>query len=94
MAAQDVRYYLLLYCKTKLITCSPFNDMENLTDPSTADITSRVLELCKLIIRNANAPQGDRQQISYDAHNRRFQVPSVSLRVHKRLMGPGGHAGG
>ncbi|KAL9032065.1 MAG: hypothetical protein Q9180_006719 [Flavoplaca navasiana] len=36
----------------------PFNDMENLTDPSTADITSRVLELCTLIIRNASAPQG------------------------------------
>lgn len=30
---------------------SPFNDLDNLCDPSTADITGRCLELCGLIIR-------------------------------------------
>ncbi|KAL6718579.1 hypothetical protein ACLMJK_004671 [Lecanora helva] len=30
---------------------SPFNDLDNLCDPSTVDITARVLEICGLIIR-------------------------------------------
>ncbi|KAI9769734.1 MAG: hypothetical protein M1835_006663 [Candelina submexicana] len=37
---------------------SPFNDMDNLCDPSTADITGRVLELCGLVIRGADAATG------------------------------------
>lgn len=32
--------------------------MDNLDDPSTADITSRMLELCSVIIRNANSAKG------------------------------------
>ena len=37
---------------------SPFNDMDNLCDPSTADVTGRVLELCGLVIQHANAAAG------------------------------------
>ncbi|KAL9015026.1 MAG: hypothetical protein Q9173_000324 [Seirophora scorigena] len=36
----------------------PFNDMDNLVDPSTADITSRMLELCTVIIRRADSTHG------------------------------------
>lgn len=34
---------------------SPFNDMDNLCDPSSADVTGRVLELCGLVIRSAES---------------------------------------
>ena len=47
-----------LYWRSKLTACRPFNDMDNLVDPSTADITCRVLELCTVIIRQANSKHG------------------------------------
>ena len=47
-----------MYRELKLTACSPFNDMDNLADPSTADVTSRVLELCTVIIRQANSTHG------------------------------------
>ena len=34
---------------------SPFNDMDNLCDPSSADVTGRVLELCGLVVRSADS---------------------------------------
>ena len=37
---------------------SPFNDMDNLCDPSAADITGRCLELCGLVIRAAERVTG------------------------------------
>ena len=37
---------------------SPFNDLDNLCDPSTVDVTGRVLELCGSIIRGADAATG------------------------------------
>ncbi|KAL8826914.1 MAG: hypothetical protein Q9170_007224 [Blastenia crenularia] len=40
------------------LPCGPFNELDNLADPSTADITSRMLELCTVITRGANAPFG------------------------------------
>ena len=54
MAAQIVIVVLPSHLGLKLIACSPFNDMDNLTDPSSADITCRMLELCTVIIRHAN----------------------------------------
>ncbi|KAI4095927.1 MAG: hypothetical protein LQ344_001308 [Seirophora lacunosa] len=36
----------------------PFNDTDNLVDPSTADITCRMLELCTVIIRRADSTHG------------------------------------
>ena len=45
-------------CDKSWLHKSPFNDMDNLCDPSTADVTGRVLELCGLIIRGAATAAG------------------------------------
>ena len=58
MAAQMISFVRSICSNSKLTACGSFNDMDNLVDPSISDITSGVLEMCTVIIRNANAADG------------------------------------
>ncbi|KAL8668559.1 MAG: hypothetical protein Q9168_006810, partial [Polycauliona sp. 1 TL-2023] len=58
---------------------SPFSDMDNLCDPSSADITGRVLQLCGLAIRASEVPPSPTT-----THNRANGRPPPDLVANAR----------